>query len=39
MTISAGRYEVNAALTDIRFLPSAGNFASGTIRLYKRPSA
>ena len=37
--IGAGRYEVNAALTDIRFLPSAGNFASGTIRLYKRPSA
>ena len=37
--IGAGRYEVNAALTDIRFFPSAGNFTSGTIRLYKRPSA
>lgn len=39
MTLSAGRYEVNAALTDIRFLPSTGNFTSGVIRLYKRPSA
>ena len=37
--IGAGRYEVNSALTDIRFFPSAGNFASGAIRLYKRPSA
>ena len=37
--IGAGRYEVNAALTDIRFFPSAGNFTSGAIRLYKRASA
>lgn len=39
MTLSAGRYEIDAALTDIRFLPSTGNFTSGVIRLYKRPSA
>ena len=37
--IGAGRYEVNAALTDIRFFPSAGSFTSGAIRLYKRASA
>lgn len=30
----AGKYETTTALTAVRFLPSAGNITSGTIRVY-----
>ena len=37
--INWGRYEVNAAQTDIRFKPSTGNFTDGKLALFKRPNA
>ena len=37
--INWGRYEVNAAQTDIRFKPSTGSFTDGKLALFKRPNA
>jgi len=39
MLLVAGRYEVDAALTDIKFKPSTGSFTDGKLALFKRPNA
>jgi len=39
MMLTGGRYEVNAAQTDIKFSVTTGTFSSGSISLFRRPNA